>query len=132
MFEEAVRRKFRFESPKGLLTTEDLWDLPLISSRGVTVSLDDIAKNVNRQLKETSEESFVSPTNNSKAQLLQSKLDILKHIISVKLRERDEIAAASRRQSEKARLYELLEKKELQELEGLSKEDIQKKIAELA
>lgn len=43
MFIKASRTKLRFESPKGLLSVEDLWDLPLISTMG-KANLDDIAK----------------------------------------------------------------------------------------
>ena len=57
MFEQASRSKFRFNSSQGLLTTEDLWDLPLTSTR--YANLNDIAKELNRTLKATAEEDFV-------------------------------------------------------------------------
>ena len=60
MFEKATRRKLRFTSAAGLLSTEDLWDLPLTSATG-KANLDDIAKALNRRLKDAEEVSFVAP-----------------------------------------------------------------------
>ncbi len=39
MFEEAVRRKYRFESQYGLLSTEDLWDLGFTSLNDVSTRI---------------------------------------------------------------------------------------------
>ena len=78
MFEKAVRLKLRFDSPQGLMSAEDLWDLPLTSSRPNKANLNDIAKEVSRELKASGEEDFVNPT--SKAdETLQLKLEIVKH-----------------------------------------------------
>ena len=56
MFEKATQEKYRFETTKGLVNTEDLWDLPLV---GGNCCLDDIAKDLNRDVKENEEESFI-------------------------------------------------------------------------
>ena len=61
-FEKASRIRLRFDTPQGSLTVEDLWQLPLTSRTG-RANLDDIAKSLNRQLKETAEESFVVKNN---------------------------------------------------------------------
>ena len=57
LFEIATRAKFRFDSLKGALTVEQLWELPLQSRTGV--DLDTVAKGINASLKEVAEESFV-------------------------------------------------------------------------
>lgn len=129
LFEIATRKAYRFASLKGELTVEQLWQLPL-TSRGGT-DLDTLAKGINKELKSLEEESFVQTSSNPRRGDLENKLEILKHIIQVK---QDEAAAATKRQAnamERHKLQELLAKKNDQELEGLSKEDLEKKLAAL-
>ena len=125
LFETATRKAFRFPSNKGDLTTEQVWTLPLTSKTGF--DLDTIAKSINAELKSLEEESFVKAASPKRGDLA-IKLDILKHIIKVK---QDEVSAAEKRAvnaQERARLTELLAKKNDQELEGLSKEELQAKL----
>lgn len=129
LFEIATRKKLRFPSLKGELTVEQLWDLPLSSRVGL--DLDNIAKAVNKDLKAEEEDSFVKTSTNPQRGDLQLKLDILKHIIAVK---QEDAERATRRQvnaQERQKLQELLARKNDQELEGLSKEEIEKKLAAL-
>jgi len=129
MFEKASKQKLRFESTKGLLTTEDLWDLPLSSRSGF--DLDSVAKAVNQKLKAEVEESFVQTITNSAANQLNLKLEILKHIIAdkqVKAREAEQrVLQAQARQ----KLEDVLAKKKDSELENLSIEEIQARLASL-
>ena len=90
IFEQATRRAIRFESAKGDLSVEQLWDLPLQSRN--QFDLDTVAKTVNRQLNAVTEESFVSVRENPAKETLSLKLEIVKHIISVKLQEADQRA----------------------------------------
>lgn len=129
LFEIATRKKYRFASLKGELSTEQLWDLPLTSKSGF--DLDSIAKSINKELKAQAEESFVETSTNPRRGELEAKLEILKHIIGVK---QAEIAAANKRAAnaqERQKLESLLARKNDQELEGLSKEEIEKKLAAL-
>lgn len=59
IFEIAAIQKFRFPTIKGEVTTEALWDMPLVSKNGF--DLDDVAKTVNAALKSVTEESLLSP-----------------------------------------------------------------------
>jgi hypothetical protein len=85
MFEKSSRYKYRFETKKGNVSVEDLWDIPLIHSSGV--SLDEIAKSLSRSLKENEEESFVVKRTELN-DTLETKLNIVKYIIKTKIDER--------------------------------------------
>jgi hypothetical protein len=128
MFEQAVREKLRFDSPKGPLSVEDLWDLPLTSARGA--NLNDIAKDLNRQLKAEGEEDFVNPTAKRNT-LLQLAFDIVKHIIVVRKAEAEAARQATVKREQRARIQELIAKKQDQELEGKSLEELNRLIETL-
>jgi hypothetical protein len=128
----ATRQKYRFDSPNGKLSIEDLWDLPLTSTTKTNqANLDDIGLALKRQLKETSdEESLVRPVTRKNTDL-QNKFEIVKSIITIKMAERDEAAATSARKAEKQKLLEILDRRQDKDLENLPVEDLKKRIAEL-
>lgn len=128
MFELATRKKYRFDSKKGLISTEDLWDVPLTAHDGF--DLNNIAKKISKELKESSEEEFVKPATTGN-QLLEAKLEIVKHIIAVKIEERDAREKAEEKRAQKQRLMELIERKKEADLEGKSLEELQKLMDEL-
>ena len=76
MFEVASRMKFRFHY-NGIIQVEDLWDLSL-------TSLDSIFKLLNSQIKNSQEESLLE-TQNKKDEETLTKIEIVKHVVSVKL-----------------------------------------------
>jgi hypothetical protein len=124
LFLNASRQKTRFESLKGLLTIEDLWDLPLTSGRN-NVNLDDIARAYHKQLKEADGEvSFVKPSTKSTDEL-QAKFDIVKFIIDTKVGERDASAVASAKAETKQKLMGVLARRQDADLEGKSTEELQ-------
>jgi|SRR6478609_7566902 len=133
MFEQASRLKIRFDSPRGLLTIEDLWDLPLESPTGNRVNLDSIAVDLHRQTRSTADVvSFVSPAKQDTGKdVLTLKFEIVKHIIGVRVAERNELKAASDRKEKKARLLELIARKEDETLAGKSIEDLRAMVESL-
>jgi len=130
MFEQASRSKLRFESAKGMLYVEDLWDLPLQSTVG-RPNLDDMAKSLFKKIKNSSDEvSFVtaSARSNPTTQLM---FDVVKHIIDVKMAENSAARAASDSKQREQYLLGLLAKKKGEKDESMSIEDIQKALAEI-
>lgn len=128
LFEKATRLSLRFASTKGLISVEDLWVLPLTSAKNS--SLDSLAKDINAQLKASGEESFVE-VKTSKDCVLQLKLDILKHIIKVRLEENKASHDAVERKAKKAKIMSLLADKQDSALANKSEEELQKMLADL-
>lgn len=130
IFKQAAQLKMRFPSVRGFLIAEQLFDLPLTSKNGF--DLDTVAKDVNKLLKEQAEESFVSTTENPQATTYQLMLDIVKEIIADKLAEAAAARTRSANAAERQSLLALLDEKNKDELKGLSKEELQKRINELS
>ncbi|WP_029002790.1 hypothetical protein [Azorhizobium doebereinerae] len=132
IFETAARKKFRFPSIKGELTAEQVWDLPLVACgpiRDVKADLDGVARTINTELRSISEDSFVSIAPDSRKADLEIKLDIVKHIITAKLKEADEKNAATARLEKRRKLVDALASKEDAALASMSREDILKELA---
>lgn len=130
IFELASREAYRFDSVKGALTVEDLWLLPLTTTRNNAASLDNIAKEINKQLKSSEEESFVTQRT-SKDVTLASKLELVKHIIAVKMQEAEAVRSQAAKADEKVKLLAILAKKQEQSLENLTEEEILNKLNNL-
>lgn len=123
LFLMASRAKFRFVTASGLLATEDLWDLPLSDSR--KANLDDIAKDLNKQLKEAREEqSFVKPVA-VKTNEIQAKFDLVLFVIKTKMEERDAANALAEKKANKQKIMALIEKKKDETLASKSMEELQ-------
>ena len=128
LFESASKMKLRFQTSRGLVTTEDLWDMPLVDSR-TNFSLDALAKWINRQVKEAEEESFVEP-HSTKNTTLVLALDIVKRVIEVKLKN---IEAQNKRTTTAARkdkILEILASKEDEGLRAKSAEELMEMLKE--
>jgi hypothetical protein len=124
MFEQASRLKIRFETSKGLLSVEDLWDLPLTSDTG-RANLDDLARGLHQHLKDAGDNvSFVSPVENKADERLQLGFDVVKHIIGVRVAERDAAKAETDRKARKQRIMSIIAQKEDEKLSSTSLEEL--------
>jgi hypothetical protein len=126
IFETASRNAFRFPSNHGLITTEDLWDLPLTATNGF--SLDSVARVCNERLEATSTVSFVQEEASPATDEWATKLEIVKHIIAIRLQERKDARDASAKKARKERLLEILAAKQDESLQSLSEEEIKAQI----
>lgn len=122
-FEKAIRLRLRFETSRGNLNVEDLWRLPL-------AELDKLAIVLNKQLKESSEESFIKAKSKDN-KLLELRFDIVKHIIETLLSEDEEKKKAADKRAKREQLLELIAKKKNQELEGKSLEELEAELTKL-
>lgn len=116
LFERASRAKVRFPC-RGLCTVEDLWDLDV-------EELDGIYKNVNRQLRTAKEESLLDKETEADA-LAVLQVELVKHVVEVKLAEAQEWKDAKKRKEEKQKLLGILAGKKDAELQGKSVAELQ-------
>ena len=123
LFMLASRSKYRFNTTSGVITTEDLWDLPLSDTR--KANLDDVAKDLNRQLKASNEEqSFVKPAT-AKSNEVQAKFDLVLFVIKTKMEERDTAKALADKLANKQKIMALIDKKKDEAMAGKSLEELQ-------
>lgn len=128
LFEQASREKLRFGTPAGVLTPEDLWDIPLTSQTG-KANLDDIAKHLNRKIS-ADDESFVDKPA-KKDSTAQLAFELVKRVIAVRLEENEAARNAKAKKEEKAKILAIIARKQDQALEEESVEDLMKRIEEL-
>jgi len=133
IFEKAVKLKLRFMSAVGELTTEDLFELPLQkTTKRANVkqaNLDDIAKGIARQIRETEEDSFV--TTRKATDHNELRLKIVKQVIAEKLQLVEDAKNRKAKAERKAKLVEALGRKQDAALEDMSEDDIKAEIAAL-
>lgn len=130
IFEKGTRLAVRFYSPQGLLSIEDLWNLPLTAS-ATKASLDNIAKALHVTLQKDDVESFVLKSPAKKDVITKLQFDIVKHIIDVRLAEQEKAELLKANRDKKAKLIEILEKKEDEALVSKTPEEIRAMINEL-
>lgn len=126
LFEKASRMKLRFASSAGVLSVEDLWDLPLTSKTG-KANLDDVARMYSRELKSQEEESFVTKPA-KKDRILALGFEIVKHVIEVRLEENEASKKSVERKAEREKLLGILVSKKDDALKDLSVKELEKKL----
>lgn len=122
MFEMAVRNKFRFPF-RGLISVEDLFDLSV-------ENLDSIFKTLNSQLKQVQEESLLN-TKTKEDKELDTKIEIIKYIVGIKLEEQDLRLKAKAQKEQKQKILEILSVKQDESLQNKSVEELKAMLDEL-
>lgn len=129
LFLIASRKKFRFDSEVGSLTTEQLWDLPLSAKNGR--DLNHVAIGVNNELKSLAEESFVETRSNPRRTDLEQMLEIVKTVIGVKQEENRRATEKAAQESMRNRIRQAIAAKEDQNLQESSLEDLKAQLASI-
>jgi hypothetical protein len=120
MFEKASRLKLRFPSSKGMLSTDDLWDLSVND-------LNQVFKTLNAQKKSSEEESLLE-AKSEKDSILALGINIVKYIFQVRSSEEEARLASNAKAAQKQKLYSILASKQDEELQGKSVEELQEMI----
>ena len=111
----------RFDTPKGLLFAEDLWDLPLTSA--TKANLDDVARELFRLLQGNVNVSFVNKEEKADAKV-QLAFDLVKHVIDTRLVENAAEATLRSNKEKKQRILAIIEGKEAEALGASSIDDL--------
>lgn len=127
MFEMASQFKFRYPW-KGMITTEDLWDLNL-------GQLDAVYKALSKELKACQEgDSLLStkPENFfDKERELTAKIDLVKYIFNCKNQAAELHRMEAERSAKKQHILEILAAKQENTLQNMSEEDLKKMLDDL-
>lgn len=122
MFEFATRSKMRFPF-KGQISVEDLWGLRV-------EDLDTVFKSLNKQVKQTKEESLLA-TKTTEDTILDTQIAIVKYIFDVKVQETNARLLEKERKEQKQKIMSILATKQEQELQNKSVEELQKMLDEI-
>lgn len=126
--EQGLRKKLRFESGKGYITMEDLWDIPLASESRVSVN--SLYVKYSEELKSVETVGLVSkPAKGS--DLIRLKLEVLKNVYEVRTAEAAAAKRAAHDRIEKQELLADLSAIEKDERKQLGKAGILARLAEL-
>lgn len=135
MYKKAARLKLRFDSKFGQLNVETLFSLKMSELKTLIKKLAEDKKAFTSCGDE--DLSFLDSTvTSSKEQkekeLADLRFEIAKDIYTTRLKESEDSVKAEQRKLEIKKLEEILARKKDTELENLSVEDLEKKIAELS
>ena len=120
MYKRASKLKLRVKTQVGLLPVESLWDLTL-------KQLADAARNCSKELKKLT----TGDEDTKEVEEARLRFNIVKDIYQTKQEDIKNARDNAATDEEIRRIETLLAKKKDQELENMSSEDLEKKLAEL-
>lgn len=122
IFELASNMKFRFPY-KGLISTEDLWDLNLDQ-------LDMVYRALNKDVKKSQEESLLSK-NTFEDKILSAKIEIVKHVFNYKLEMAEKQEQAQINAEKRRKILDILAQKQDASLQNMSEDELRKMLENL-
>ena len=125
MYKIASRKKLRIQTNRGMLSVEQLWDL---SKEEIGELAKSIRKRINDQKGVTgdSELDFLKPSAQTEETIDELTFRILKDIYQTKQAEEDKAHCRAAARENNRKILELIAKKQDQELENKSIEELEK------
>lgn len=122
IFEAASKNKYRYPY-KGMITTEDLWDL-------TPAQLDIVYKALNKGVSEAQVSSLMHKVTEVDAELL-NKIEIVKYIFNAKEAEAEARKNDAAKHAKKQRILDILAQKQEDALNNMSEDELKKMLDEL-
>jgi hypothetical protein len=126
IYKRAMRKKLKFQTSRGVLSTEDMFDIKV-------EELDKWAIALNKKIKAEEGESYRKDQKQSSTQSTDDKLrlDLLVDIINTKEKDAETAEKAIATKQRKARLAELIAEKKDEDLKDMSVEELEAMHADL-
>ncbi len=118
MYKSASKLGLRFQTNKGMLSTEQLWTLTVNELDTLVVILEE-------QLTNAGKKSFLAKKT-AEDKVAKLKFDIALDILNTKVEEAEEASSAKEVRLHNRKIDELIAEKEEESLKGLSVEDLKK------
>ena len=117
MYKQAIRLKLRFQTPKGLLTIEQLWSLSI-------TDLDKLAVAYREEYESSGRKSFLVKSS-AKDKTAKLKMDIVVDILLTMVEEQAALEEANENKQHNKRILELISEKKDESLKGKSLKELE-------
>lgn len=118
MYKEASKQKLRFQTSRGVLNTEQLWDLPLNELDTLAVQLQDAYNN-------SKGKSFLD-TKTTKDKSLKLRFDIVLDVLQTKVEENEAARVKQENKEHNEKILTLISEKKDDELKDKSVKELEK------
>jgi hypothetical protein len=122
MFEKASRLKLRIETPKGIVSVEDLWDMDF-------ETLDEVWKSNRKTLEDAGESLLKKKTKDTTKHELV--IDLVEHVVKTRQAEAKAIRKAAENKRKKENILGIIAEKENEVLKGASLKELKKMVKNL-
>ena len=129
MYKKASQQKLRIATSRGMLSVEQLWDLPKEEIGQLAVALRKRIKDA-RGINGDSELDFLQPAEHSEETVDELTFHILKDIYQTLQANEDSARRLAAKRQRNRKLLEVIARKQDQELEGKSIEELEKMLEE--
>lgn len=132
MYKKASRLKLRFESSRGPLTAEMLWDLKITELKTMVKAQAEKLQKLEKPGDDLSFlEEIITSNETKEIEIEKLRFDILKDVFITRKDEVKDAAADVKKKEELSHLREILRDKKEEELKKLSAEELEERIKKL-
>lgn len=132
MYKKASRLKLRFESSRGPLTAEMLWDLKITELKTMVKAQAEKLQKLEKPGDDLSFlEEIITSNETKEIEIEKLRFEILKDVFITRKDEAKDAAADVKKKEELSHLREILRNKKEEELKKLSAEELEERIKKL-